>query len=104
MVNDPESLDLLRLTEGKAFARGALVDDLTSEVAVLDHDQAVLAALRRFKRRETLRIAYGDIVRELPLATVATVLEDEREVVFREGDLFDAIRASISIPGVFTTS
>ncbi|NQT17118.1 MAG: bifunctional [glutamate--ammonia ligase]-adenylyl-L-tyrosine phosphorylase/[glutamate--ammonia-ligase] adenylyltransferase [Planctomycetes bacterium] len=70
LVNDPESLDLLRLTEGQAFARGALVDDLTSEVAVLDHDQAVLAALRRFKRRETLRIAYGDIVRELPLRTV----------------------------------
>jgi len=72
LVNDPESLDLLRLTEGQAFARGALVDDLVSEVAVLDQDQAVLAALRRFKRRETLRIAYGDIVRELPLGTVTS--------------------------------
>jgi NTE family protein len=38
----------------------------------------------------------------LPLATVATVLEDESEIVFREGDLFDAIRASIGIPGMFT--
>jgi len=70
LVTDPESLDLLRLTEGKAFARQALVDDLTSEVAVLDHDQAVLRALRRFKRRETLRICYGDIVREQSLRTV----------------------------------
>ncbi len=38
----------------------------------------------------------------LPLATVATVLEDESEIVFTEGDLFDAIRASIGIPGMFT--
>ena len=30
----------------------------------------MLRALRRFKRRETLRIAYGDIVREQPLQTV----------------------------------
>ena len=30
----------------------------------------VLASLRRFKRRETLRIAYGDIVRDQPVETV----------------------------------
>ena len=29
------------------------------------------AALRRFKRRETLRIAYGDIIRGQPVDTVA---------------------------------
>ncbi len=39
-------------------------------MAALEHDQAVLRALRRFKRRETLRIAYGDIVREHSLQTV----------------------------------
>ena len=37
-----------------------------------------------------------------PLAIVATDLNSEREVVFKEGDLFNAIRSSISIPGVFT--
>ena len=31
-----------------------------------------MRALRRFKRRETLRIAYGDIVREQSLRTVTT--------------------------------
>ena len=36
----------------------------------MEHDAAVLGALRRFKRRETLRIAYGDIVREQSLKTV----------------------------------
>lgn len=70
LVADPESFDLLRLTEGQPFARQALVDELVSEVDSLDHDQAILRALRRFKRRETLRIAYGDIVREQSLQTV----------------------------------
>ncbi len=37
-----------------------------------------------------------------PLAIVATDLNSEREVVFKEGDLFNAIRSSISIPGIFT--
>jgi len=70
LVTDPESFDLLRMTGGKPFARQALVEELVSEVAALDHDPAILRALRRFKRRETLRIAYGDIVRELSLQTV----------------------------------
>lgn len=38
----------------------------------------------------------------IPFAAVATDLETEREVVLRSGKLFDAIRASIGIPGIFT--
>ncbi|MCC6127558.1 MAG: bifunctional [glutamate--ammonia ligase]-adenylyl-L-tyrosine phosphorylase/[glutamate--ammonia-ligase] adenylyltransferase [Pirellulales bacterium] len=71
LVNDPEGFDLLRLTEGAPSARRMLVDDIAAEIAALDHDPAVLRALRRFKRRETLRIAYGDILREQPLKVVA---------------------------------
>jgi glutamate-ammonia-ligase adenylyltransferase len=70
LVTDPEGFDLLRITEGQPVARQALVDDIVSEVSALDHDRLVLRAIRRFKRRETLRIAYGDIVRELSLGTV----------------------------------
>jgi len=67
---DPESFDLLRLTEGQPVARQSLVDELCAELAALDHDALVLRAIRRFKRRETLRIAYADIVREQSLKTV----------------------------------
>lgn len=63
LVRDPESYDLLRLTEGQPFAREILVDDTCNEVASWDDPRAVMAALRRCKHRETLRIAYGDIVR-----------------------------------------
>jgi glutamate-ammonia-ligase adenylyltransferase len=71
LIADPGSFDLLRITAGKAVARQHLVDELCSEVEALDHESAVFRALRRFKRRETLRIAYGDIVREQSLGTVA---------------------------------
>ncbi len=72
LATDPEAFDLLRLTEGEPVSRDRLVDDLVSEVDALDHEPSVLRALRRFKRRETLRIAYGDIIREQPLRTVTT--------------------------------
>ncbi len=70
LIADPEGLDLLRLTEGAPVARQMLVEDLVAEVSALEHEQTVLRSLRRFKRRETLRITYGDIVREQSLQTV----------------------------------
>ena len=70
MVVDPEGYDLLRLTEGQPVTRQSLVDELSAEVLALESDAAVARALRRFKRRETLRIAYGDIIREQSLKTV----------------------------------
>jgi NTE family protein len=38
----------------------------------------------------------------IPYAAVAVDLINNKEVVFREGSLFDAIRASVSIPSVLT--
>jgi glutamate-ammonia-ligase adenylyltransferase len=64
LVADSESYDLLRMTEGQPVARDTLVEELGAEVAgLLPDEPAVMKALRRFKRRETLRIAYGDIIR-----------------------------------------
>lgn len=72
LVIDSESYDLLRITGGEPVARESLVSELCAEVATLADDEAtVTAALRRFKRRETLRVAYGDIIRGQPLDTVA---------------------------------
>jgi len=38
----------------------------------------------------------------LPFAAVATDIESGEEIVFRQGSLSDAVRASIAIPGIFT--
>jgi [glutamine synthetase] adenylyltransferase / [glutamine synthetase]-adenylyl-L-tyrosine phosphorylase len=59
---DPESYELLRLTEGRPVARELLIEELLADIRRLDNEEDVLVALRRFKRRETLRIAYGDLV------------------------------------------
>jgi len=53
----------------------------------------LLRSLIPVKRIEQLSMVY---------ASVATDLRLEKEVVMTEGDLFKALRASISIPGVFT--
>jgi NTE family protein len=53
----------------------------------------LLRELIPVKRIENLTVVY---------AAVATDLRVEQEVVMSEGDLFKALRASFSIPGVFT--
>jgi len=70
LVADPESFDLLRLTQGQPPSRETLIEELMAEIDVLSQDQAVLGALRRFKVRETLRIAVADIIREQGLRMV----------------------------------
>jgi [glutamine synthetase] adenylyltransferase / [glutamine synthetase]-adenylyl-L-tyrosine phosphorylase len=67
---DPESYELLRLTEGRPVARDLIVEELLADVRRLENEEDVLAALRRFKRRETLRIAYGDLVLGVPVAQI----------------------------------
>ncbi len=39
---------------------------------------------------------------KIPFTAIATDIINKKEVIFSEGDLFEAIRASISIPSVFT--
>ncbi|NUQ61723.1 MAG: bifunctional [glutamate--ammonia ligase]-adenylyl-L-tyrosine phosphorylase/[glutamate--ammonia-ligase] adenylyltransferase [Pirellulales bacterium] len=81
LVTDSESFDLLRMTQGRPYSRQALVEELTSEVAALDHDRLVLRALRRFKRRETLRISYGDIIRGQSLQMVSAQISHLADAV-----------------------
>lgn len=71
LVVDNEAYDLLRMTEGQPVARELLVEELVGEILHVTHPSEAMRILRNFKRRETLRIAYGDIVREQPIATVA---------------------------------
>lgn len=70
LITDTEAYDLLRMTDGEPVARETIVKELVSEIVVLGDDRLVMAALRRFKRRETLRISYGDIIRSQRVETV----------------------------------
>lgn len=62
ILRDPEAFDLLRLTEGQPVERATLVADVTAEATNLHDERSQLADLRRIKRREQLRIVYGERV------------------------------------------
>ncbi|MBN1590252.1 MAG: hypothetical protein JW888_12125 [Pirellulales bacterium] len=98
LVADPESFDLLRLTQGRPLARGTLVEELVAEIDVLEQDQAVMGALRRFKYRETLRIAMLDIIREGGLRMVTRQISFVADAIL-EAALHAAWRKNVARRG-----
>lgn len=72
IVRDPSSYDALRLAAGQPVSREVLIDEIDSVLSVIEPDdlKTAMAIIRRFKHRETLRIAYGDIVGNQTLETV----------------------------------
>jgi glutamate-ammonia-ligase adenylyltransferase len=74
VIADPESWEQVRVGQGRPEKRESLAAALAAEVGPLHEPEGVMRALRRFKRRQTLRIAYGDVVAGLPLETVAAQL------------------------------
>lgn len=81
LVREPEAYDLLRITEGQPVSRAKLVDDICTEVASHQDEAAVMAALRQFKQREMLRIAYGDIIRDQPVAVVTRQISNLADAI-----------------------
>jgi len=95
---------------GAAYAAGVDVDLLVKLVCHLNQSLFVdinvpKMGLLKGKRAEGLieLLTHGKSFSELsiPLAVVATDIEKGERVVFTEGDLVQAVRASMSIPGVF---
>ncbi|MDP6445187.1 MAG: bifunctional [glutamate--ammonia ligase]-adenylyl-L-tyrosine phosphorylase/[glutamate--ammonia-ligase] adenylyltransferase [Pirellulaceae bacterium] len=70
LIRDPESFGLLRRTDGQPVARQVLIDEIRNEFADVDDERQAMDVLRRYKHRETLRIAYGDIIRRQTVDTV----------------------------------
>ena len=81
LVDDPAAYDLLRLTEGEPADRQDLLRELNDEVRLLTDAGDVMRLLRMFKRRELLRIAYGDIALEQPAQVVTDQLSILADVV-----------------------
>ena len=62
LIRDRESYDALRLSEGQPYTREVLVRDLRNLMESAHDQEAAMTLIRRFKHRETLRIAFGDLV------------------------------------------
>ncbi|MBI3836334.1 MAG: bifunctional [glutamate--ammonia ligase]-adenylyl-L-tyrosine phosphorylase/[glutamate--ammonia-ligase] adenylyltransferase [Planctomycetia bacterium] len=104
LITDGESYDLLRITEGQPVSRDSIVAEFCAEIAGLGNDEPTLAAaLRRFKRRETLRVAYGDIIRNQPLDTVARQISYVADAIVEAAlraarNKFDSRRGAVRAP------
>ena len=70
LIRDQESYDLLRLTDGQPVERRLLVEEIVAESEACGDERSIMEMLRRTKHRETLRIAYGDIIHQQPLEVV----------------------------------
>jgi NTE family protein len=98
---------------GAAFASGRL-DSLEDVVRELDWRRAIAlfdvslprsGLLDGTKVTASIREHFesGDISDlAIPFCAISTDLVDGSEVLIRDGDVIDAVRASISVPGVFT--
>lgn len=70
LIRDPEAFDLVRMTAGQPSPREALIQEIVAEVTALPEERAQLAAIRRIKQRETLRIAFGDVIKRQSIDVV----------------------------------
>jgi NTE family protein len=91
-----------KLQEYKAWVLGL---DVLDVMALLDFSWDSRGMVRGDRVLKKLHKILGNVrIEELPLdyTAVATDLRRNREVWLQEGDLLDAIRASIAIPSFFT--
>ena len=81
VIADPEAWEEVRVGRGRPEKKEALAAALSAEVGTAVDTAGVARALRRFKRRQTLRIAYGDIVEHQRLETVVAQLSHVADCV-----------------------
>ena len=87
------------------FEKWVCAIDRFDMLKLMDISWSSNGLLRGDKVIDTLKDLVGDMrIEELPIefTAVATDLHNEKEVWLRQGSLFDAIRASISLPLFFT--
>ncbi len=62
LIRDQESFDVLRMTEGQPQTLEVMQSDICGVLGNVADPAIAMRTLRRFKQRETLRIAFGDLV------------------------------------------
>ncbi|MEG6584094.1 patatin-like phospholipase family protein [Dendrosporobacter sp. 1207_IL3150] len=78
----------------KHLKRRHWLDFVVPKMGIFSGDK-VLETTRLLTQQKT----FADL--NIPLAVVATEINSGQEVVFTEGDIAKAVRASVSVPGVF---
>jgi len=104
VIADPASWEDVRLGQGKPESMQTLRATLEGALAGHRETEGAMLAMRRFKRREMLRIAYGDLVGEQPLETVTRQISRVADCVIDASlrlavDRFEAERGTPRGPG-----
>lgn len=81
LIKDPVAFDLLRMTDGQPVQASLLADEILSEVNAATEVRQVMRAIRGFRHRENLRIAYGDFIGGLPVEIVTEQLSSLADAI-----------------------
>ncbi len=84
VLAEPDTWEQIRRGGGRPEKREALREVLRADIGNQTDPRLVMRAIRRFKRREMLRIAYGDIVMGQRLETVAGQISAVADCVVAE--------------------
>ncbi|MEM0927291.1 MAG: hypothetical protein AAGJ83_14700, partial [Planctomycetota bacterium] len=88
LIADPESFDLMRASDGQGTERKFLVDEMVAELQPLDSPNRAAIAIRKFVSRETVRIAYGEFIRQLNADVVGKQLTYVADAVLEASLVF----------------
>ena len=91
VILDPEAWEEIRIGRGRPEKKESLAAALAAEIGGSEDPDMVLPALRRFRRRQLLRIAYGDIVGGQRLEIVTSQLSHVADCIV-EAALVTAVR------------
>ncbi len=70
LISDPDSFDWLRLSVGQSVDPEHLKDILLSEIKYLDDEDQILTSLKRFRRRESLRVICSYCLQDMPIHAI----------------------------------
>jgi [glutamine synthetase] adenylyltransferase / [glutamine synthetase]-adenylyl-L-tyrosine phosphorylase len=83
LLADRAAWELLRITGGQPVDRHAMLDELLAELDPLSDADRMAELLERFRTRESLRIAYGELVGRVPLELTLSQLTELAEVLLQ---------------------
>ncbi len=83
LIKDPVAFDLLRMTDGQPVRASMLADEILAEVNAATEVRQVMRAIRGFRHRENLRIAYGDFIGGLPVETITEQLSSLADAILQ---------------------
>ena len=83
LIKDPVAFDLLRMTDGQPVRASVLADEILAEVKAATEVRQVMRAIRGFRHRENLRIAYGDFIGGLPVEIVTEQLSSLADAILQ---------------------